>query len=298
MSLVVNAAHGGYGRGRSRVLHLIRQAGGDHDWDATRGRPALAELGGMYAFSPNVRLASAPYEIDYPFTVSGRPVEQQIPMNDLEVMHDPRTDSVRLVARSLRSEVTALHLGMMADALLPPAARTMTLAFGTGYYVHPSMPLLTPADALSAPKSVLTSPRVMLGRIVVQRARWVASTVLVPVRGKGESDAGYLTKIVTWLRAHGIPMHSFVRMFALDPRDGLAEPTSMRILGKSRKPVYVDFANWYLVMAFERMLKGAGPTVIFEEVLPAPADALGPAEADPSVTEFVVEISEPEAVGG
>ena len=308
LRLVVNAAHGGHGRGRTRALHLIRQAGGrvPHDpaWGVTAsdpasgtttGVPALAEVGGMFGFSPNVRLPSVPYEIDYPFTVSGRPAEQRIAVGDLAVVHDPGTGLVSLFANGLKSEVKALHLGMMADALLPPAARLLAQAFGCAYLVYANLPLLTPPQAVSAPDTVLSFARVEVGRVVVRRARWVAPVEQVPARRKGESDADYLLRIVGWLVAHSIPARCFVRMSA----DRVTtDPATPQRLSKSRKPVYVDFANWYLVQAFERMLAGSGPVVIFEEVLPAPRDALGPDPSQPSVTEFIVEISAPAAGHG
>ncbi|MFC4585736.1 lantibiotic dehydratase family protein [Sphaerisporangium corydalis] len=301
LRLVVNAAHGGFGRGRGRTLHLVRQAGGtppDHTWDAAPGEPVLAEFGGMFAFSPNVRLPSVPYEIDYPFTESARPAGERIPLSDLEIVHDPATDLARLAARGLGAEVRTLHLGMMADVLLPAAARLLAQAFGVTYYMRPSTPLLASSDAWSVPETVTAHARVEVGRVTIRRARWVAATGQVPVRGKGESDASYLVRIVVWLRAHGIPERCFVRVFDGDPLTGSKVPTTRWILDKSHKPVYVDFANWYLVMAFERTLKGAGPVVVFEEALPGPQDALGPAGADPRVTELIVEISEPAGAGG
>ncbi|MBO3751184.1 lantibiotic dehydratase [Streptosporangiaceae bacterium NEAU-GS5] len=288
--LVVNNAHGGYGRGRSRALHLIRQAGGTIQWDhagtGSADGPLTAEFGGTFRFSPNLRLPAVPYEIDYPGAVSGRPPVRRIPMNDLEVVHDLETDLARLVSRRRQAEVRALHLGMLAEPFLPPAARLMAQAFGASYLVRSGIPLLASAEALSVPDRVVAFPRVEIGRVVVQRARWVAPSGWVPVRDKGESDADYLFRVVAWLRAHGVPERCFVRM--LSGQDGSA---GGRLPGKSRKPVYVDFANWYLVTVFERTLKSAGPVVIFEEVLPAFPD--DQQEGD-FVTEFLVELFEPE----
>jgi hypothetical protein len=291
--VVINAAHGGYGRGRSRALHLISRAHGSPPpvLDAPIGdSPALAELAGAFGFSPNVRLASVPYEIDYPFTTSVRPARERIAVNALEVVHDPVTGLVRLFARGLPGEVKALHLGMMADVLLPAAARLMSVAFGAGYY--PVDGLLQPVslgDPL-VPNEMRSLGRIEVGRVVLRRARWVVPTHRVPTRAKGEPDAAYLVKLLAWLRGSGIPTRAFVRGLA----PGLFAAPEQMVLSwlrdKSRKPIYVDFASWYLVMTFERMLKGCGPLVIFEETLPDPEDI-------PSVTEFVIELSDP-ANGG
>ncbi|MGI5282698.1 lantibiotic dehydratase [Nonomuraea polychroma] len=283
--LVVNAAHTGFGRGRSRVLQLIRQAGGaapaDLTWQTAPPEPLIAELGGTFASSLNRRMPSAAYEIDYPFATSGRPAGERLPLSDLEAVHDPRTRMVGLVSKRLGCAVRPLHLGMMADILLPPAARLLALGFGSSYYLYPSMPLL-PEPGEDHSKAVASLPRVEIGRVVVQRARWVAPTAEVPVQEKGERDADYYLRLVAWVRSHGMPTRCFVR--APVGRQGRLGA----ILDKSRKPVYVDFANWLLVMVFDRMVRGAGPVVVFEEALPDPESGTG------SVTEFLLEISERE----
>ncbi|MEU4834398.1 lantibiotic dehydratase [Streptosporangium sp. NPDC023615] len=284
--LVVNAAHTGCGRGRSRVLHLLRRAGGtapeDPAWRSDASATPVAELGGTFASSLNRRVPSAPYEIDYPFAASGRPDAERLPLSDLEVVHDARTGMVRLLSRRLGGAVRPLHLGMMADLLLPPAARLLALGFGSSYLLYPGMPLLEEAAEEDRPEDVVPVPRVEVGRVVVRRARWVAPAARVPLRRKGERDADHYLRLVAWVRSHGIPARCFVRAPAAG-RDRLGA-----VLDKSRKPIYMDFANGLLVTAFDRMVRAAGPVVVFEEALPDPEAGGG------SVTEFLLEISERE----
>lgn len=45
----------------------------------------------------------------------------------------------------------------------------------------------------------------------------------------------------------------------------------------------------------ERLLRGAGSTVLFEEAYPAPEEAMAPA-GEPAVTEFLIELNERGAV--
>jgi hypothetical protein len=294
LRLVVNTLHAGYGRNRSRALHLSSQAGGTDRWDRRRNGangPLLAELGGLFGYSLNVRLESLPFEIDYPFTVSARTAEQRIPISDLEVVHDVRTGLSRLVATGLKHEVKAFHLGMMAGSLLPPAARLLTRAFGSASLSGASVRRLTSEfGVMSVPDAVTSVPRVEVGRVIVRRAYWRVPVDQVPKRGKGGADADCLLRMVAWLRSHGIPTRCFVRTLAKEVF-GL-ESTASIALDKSHKPMYVDFANLYLLLAFERMLNDCGPVVIFEEALPNPSD---PALAASSVTEYVVEVSEPVA---
>ncbi|MFI5913336.1 lantibiotic dehydratase [Dactylosporangium sp. NPDC051541] len=297
LRLVVNAAHGGQGRGRSRALHLIREAGGQAPFEAAivAGRSAAAELGGLFGFAPNVRLAGAPYEIDYPFAVSGRPGGERLPLRRLTVGHDPVLGIASLFGPGVTSPIKALHLGMMADFLLPPAARLLTQAFGSGYLIHAGVPIFTALPSAPTAATVVRFPRVEIGRVVVRRARWVAPKAQVPMRDKGEPDAGFLLRIAQWLLAREMPSRCFVRMNDAPVADG---PGGGGRFDKSRKPVYVDFANWYLVQAFERMLADAGPVIVFEEVLPAVHDAIGPEHGPASVSEFIVELRAPERHDG
>jgi hypothetical protein len=296
--LVINVAHGGYGRGRTRVLRMIQQGGGVvppyRSWNDTAGGALLAELSGLFDSTLNQRLAATPYEIDYPVTVSTRPTTQQIRLADLEVVHEPRSDMVRLSTARRLADVHPLHLGMMADILLPPVARLMSQAFGANYYLHPGIPLLTPYNNRGPLETIVASPRIEIGRVVIQRARWIVPAACVPVRGKGESDAAYLVSLLTWLRAHDIPARCFIRMLSGNPGTGESATRWEQtwILDKSHKPVYVDFANLYLVMAFERMFAKGAWVMVFEEVLPLPEGSGGPVPGDPCATEFLIEISE------
>ncbi|MCP3801378.1 lantibiotic dehydratase family protein [Allokutzneria sp. A3M-2-11 16] len=289
--IAVNTAHGGFGRGRSRVLHQIRQAGGDlPEFDLWRGEPGLAELSGTFAFSLNARTPSVDHEIDYPFTVSGRENAQRIPLGDIEVVHSAETGLCSLTSRATGEQIRPLHLGMMADTLLPPVARLLSMGFGATYYLHPSMPLL--GDDTAVPDGIGFSPRIELGRVVVRRARWIVPAALVPLRAKGETDAEHLMRMTTWLRDNEIPTKCFVRMWSQDSAEG-SGPTAKWIFDKSHKPVYVDFANHFLAQSFDRTVGGPGPVVLFEEALPDPDDAFGPDPAAPSVVEYLIEISEP-----
>jgi hypothetical protein len=289
--LVLNVAQTGYGRGHSRVRQFVAQAEGiappDGSWSTYGGEPVLAEVRGAFASSANRRPASLPYEIDYPDVVSDRPAAERIRLGDLVVVHDPRTDLVRLVSKRLGVQVRPVHLGMMSDVLLPPAARLLTYTFGAANYLHTTaLSMLSPLVESVPAQQIVARPRVEVGRVVLQRARWVAGADAVPRREKGETDADYWVRLAGWLRTNGIPLRCFVQMRNDDgPQAG---NLFTRGFDKSRKPVYVDFANWYLVAVFERMLVRADGVVVFAEALPEPADA------DSHVTEYLVELSEPE----
>ncbi|SEM92185.1 lantibiotic dehydratase [Nonomuraea pusilla] len=286
LRVALNGAYSGYGRGRSRMAYLLERAGGDVRFGraAQAEGPLLAELGGLFGSPLNVRHASLPYEIDYPFTASTRPGNERMALNDLLVVHDGKTGLARLWSRERRAEVRTMHLGMMTEALLPPLARLLALGFGGGYYVHPSIPLLAvpPQDA---PEEIVAAPRVEVGRVVLERARWSVPSPLVPRRAKGRPDADYLLLMLGWLARHGMPARCFVRI----RRHG--GPGTQWYFDRTRKPIYVDFANPLLVLVFERTTADADGTVVFEEALPEVEDAFAGDPADPHVSEFLLEVS-------
>jgi hypothetical protein len=289
---VLNVAHSGHGRGHNRLRHLVMRAQGQPPdrWPTPPGGPILAELSGMFGTALNLRRPGVGHEIDYPFTTSGRPDSELISLSELVVRHDGEADLVRLWSTRRDAEVVPLHLGMMADILLPPVARLLTQCFSPAYFVHPSMSLLAEeADLADMPESIVRYHRVMVGRVVVRRARWLVPAALMPVREPHDTDAGFLLRLVEWLSANGLPTRCFVRVWPDDLWGGGGARIDRWVLEKAHKPVFVDFANWYLVMAFERMLGGS--VVVFEEALPTADEGLQ-LEGDPRVSEFLIEISE------
>lgn len=299
LSVAVNAAHCGFGRGHGRLRHLVERAGGDPGPDVPPGAaprgPVPVEIGGLFGWSANARSASTSYELDYPFTTSGRPPGQRIRAGSCMAVHDPTTDLVGLRAEGVDAPILPVHLGMMADVLLPPLAKWLVNAFGHGYYFYPSSVLADPDLCPPAgADAVVRRPRVEVGTVVLRRASWAVPVGYVPCAEPGESDADYWLRLLAWLRGRHIPTQCFVRVRPAEHgSDPDTESMTRWLLDKAHKPVYVDFANWYLVMGFQRMLDDDGATVVLEEVLPKPEDAPQPAN-DPVVTEFLIEISDPE----
>ncbi|GAA3346698.1 hypothetical protein GCM10020358_58680 [Amorphoplanes nipponensis] len=294
--LVLNVAGTGHARGHSRLAWLLaeHEGGGTPapDRPAARPGPVRAELSGTFGSAVNCRRPALPYEIDYPFTVSGSPAPARIPLHDLVVVHDRDADQLVLRSARLGVAVTALHLGLMADFLLPPAARLLCLLFGEAHLLHPSVPLVPPESEVLAPQRLGRQPRAEIGRVVVQRERWTVPVAAVPARAGGDTDAGYLLSLATWLRGQGIPDRTFVRVpDGSGPAGDGAGGAVRDALAKARKPFPLDLADWFAVLAFERAVRLSPGPVTFEEVLPGPADALTTADGQQRATEFLVEVS-------
>jgi hypothetical protein len=286
VELVTNVLHSGSGRGLTRVLRLRGERAGPPPPLPASG-PVPAEFGSAFGLSFNRVVPSQPYELGYPWSVSDRPAEHRIELGDLDVTHDAETGHLRLESRRLGREIRPLHLGMLADPLLPPAAALLTQAFGGVYYSSQRSPLFPGPAACPGVTTVTRTPRVSIGDVTVQRARWVASRESVPTRAPGHSDGKHLLRLAGWLDEHGIPDRTFVRL--LDEEADYQERARW-----AGKPMYLDVANPYLVLAFEHGLRRTPTSVVFEEPLPAPADSGGHGR----VTEFLIEISAPGSVDG
>jgi hypothetical protein len=301
LGLVLTTTNTGYGQGRSRLAYLLSLAGAEPAAGDVAGEPdgpRLAELAGAHGSNLNHRAASVPYEIDYPFTRSGRAAPHRLPLRDLMVDVDPHRDLLRLHSTRLGAEVRGLALGLLTIAALPPAARLLVLAFGD----RPMAPVAVRRARRFRPeeREVRAYPRVSAGRVVLHRAAWSGGAAAVPRRESGEDDASYLLRLAGWRRAAGIPRRCFVRAL----RAG-GEWTDARRPEKARKPVYLDFDNWFLVLGFENVLRSrdsppatlrdAPPPpadlLVFEEALPDPEQASEPAAA-PRVVEFLVELGD------
>lgn len=286
--LVLNVVHGGHGRGLRRLSHLIGRVRGeavDHPMVADEPEGTVyAELSGSLGSTLNVHVPGTRYEIDYPFSPGDRSRDRRLPLSDLEVVLAPETGLAELRSRRLGFRVIPLHLGMAAEFQLPPAARFLERAFGVTYLLHPSAPPLLRIGEVPPPQEVTRYPRVEVGRVVVQRRRWLAPAGTLPIRAKGEDDASYLLRLVAWTDANGIPTRSFVRAWQ--------ERMVQAGQDKARKPLFLDLANPFLVKVFERQIRDCA-FVLFEEALPDPADAPPREGSDlPRVIEFLVELGE------
>lgn len=282
--IAVNAVTVGYGRGQSRLRHLIKGAGDEQaaPWRADPGcphGPVVAEIGGAFGTALNGRVPAAPYEIDYPYAASRRPPGERLPLGDLFAVHDPGTGLLRLESARLGRPVRVVHLGLMFEGLLPPAARLLVRMSGFTV-LPPGWVDAEPALPSNAPDEVVASPRVEVGHVVLRRARWIVRAAAVPERAGG-SDADYLLRMARWRRRHGIPSRAFVRVV------DAAATAAGGVFDKSRKPVYVDWAHGLLASTFERMVRGRHGLVVLEEPVPAPDETAGP---EGRVIELLIEL--------
>ncbi|MGR6919256.1 lantibiotic dehydratase [[Actinomadura] parvosata] len=284
--MVMNNAFTGYSRGLSRLDHLIGAHEPDVDpryiVDETK---MYAEFGHSFLFTPNIRRPALPYELDQPLLSSERRAAERLPMADIEVSGRAESGLLRLRSRSTGREIVPLHLGMMTEHSLPRASMILARGFAPNFFMTPGAGIFGPAMTGSRP-GITRLRRVEVGHVVVRRARWRVPARDIPRRAAGESDAAYLVALRRWLRMNGLPMRSYMTFPRVKVVAEAANANQFERDALARKPLYVDFSNWFLVAIFERQLPAAGDVIWMEEALPDPS--AGPLDR---VHELHVEVS-------
>ncbi|MGH3829698.1 MAG: lantibiotic dehydratase [Pseudonocardiaceae bacterium] len=301
--LFLNTVCTGYGWGISRTHHLITQHPSTQHPSTPAGQPApwhsrqpstgdpgvlLVECRAAFGTNLSLRPATVPYVLDYPGAENDTDPAARVSMAELTVSHDPVRE--RLVLRGrCGTEVRPLALGMLVEHFLPPALYFLIRVFGEPQTALAPHRQLGEAGWRTVADGLRRRPRLELGRLVLLRAAWSLPAEHVPLRAKGESDAASLLRFARWREWHGIPRRCFVRVVA--PVDGTRRD---RTRTKARKPLYLDFTNWFLLTAFERSLthrERSDAVVVFEEALPDLADAPRYGEHGQRVTEYILELS-------
>jgi hypothetical protein len=308
--LVLNAVCTGYGWGISRIHHLITQHLTIQRLITQAGQPApmpwpsrpntgdpgvlLVECRAAFGTNLSLRPAAVPYTVGYPGAEGDTDPAARISMTELTVSYDPDRD--RLVLRGRHgAEVRPLALGMLVEHSLPPALYFLIRVFGEPQTALAPHRQLSDAGWRTAANGLHRRPRLEMGRIVLVRAAWSLPAEHLPLRAKGESDAAFLLRVARWRDQHGIPRQCFVRVVA-----PAGSTRRSRSRNKARKPLYLDFANWFLLTAFERSLaapESRDAVVVFEEALPDLADAPRYGKHGQRVTEYIVELSAAAADG-
>lgn len=264
---VVNAVHGGHGRGRGRIA---AQAGIPVADLVTTVDDDIVEIGGLIGSTLNLRAATTPRELQYPGATTGRPHGQRLPMASVRVV--PGVRGLPALRDEDGREVRPVHLGMAADLALPPFVRLLEQVFGSAYLIHPSIAAFTPTTPGRGGAGRSATPRVTLGETVLQRVRQLLSREEFP---GGSDPRASLRAWHQWLTVHGLGSRFYLRAWSsADHRRGQ---------GKARKPVFVDLTSPLLFADAEKMLRQADYAIV-EECLPDPLAGAG------HVTEYAVEV--------
>lgn len=288
---VLNQAYSGLTLMFSRFAHSLDREGTDARRlltetirAATPPGAVFAELrGGYETTNLNIHPAVTDYEIVCPGDTSTRPPEEQIPLEDLVMVHDPRADRVRLISRRLDREVIPLYLGFLLPMALPEVQQVL-MCFAPGGMAQ--IDLWAGTGQPIPAEGIRMYPRLVLGDLVLQRRMWKLSKDVFPFRDPRHSDAEHLLRVERWRREHGIPSRVFAQ---IDTPDAPGQGEDRRKV--TRKPLPVDFGSWLSLRMLEQLARGATARLVLTEFSPDLDDLwLRDERGRPRVGEFLIEL--------
>jgi len=272
--VVVNRVYSGLTLQFSRFAHLFgkelpEELGRALDTVQPEGA-VFAELKGGYdTTNLNLHPVVTRYEIVCPGETSLRPREEQIPVDDLIVEHDPQADRLLLRSRRLGVEVIPVYLGFLMPMALPEVQQVL---LNFSYTCFTQTDLWEGVELPENGDGIVALPRIRFGNVVLQRRSWRIPADRLPAPESGRGDHEWFLAWRRWQRDNGLPRRVFAG------------------LGGERKPQYVDFASYLSVQLLDTAVRKAEGTVVLTEMLPGP-DGLWLKDGDRRyVTELTVEI--------
>lgn len=212
-----------------------------------------------------------------------------LPLSDLSLMFDENARRLRLSSKSLQREVDLVHLGFLRDSNLPDALLLLR-ALSPGYAddllsermaVYDTIDLAAVANDEPIPPF---RPRLEVGRVVLERARWAVRLDDVPLPRPGEKEHEFFRRIVEWCRIRNLPER------AMAQRCVTGRPGSPVI----STPRYVDWHSPLTLATIERLVGGRPPQqaagwLLLRELLPRPEDARFHIGGAPHVAEWMIQ---------
>lgn len=250
----------------------------------------LAELLSVLDHNAQVHPCFTAQQIVPPEETSELAPERRIPVQELELLHDPAADRLRVVRR--RADGTAeaivpLYMGFFHLMALPALHRLLVELSPSGYHMERIRPhehqesMLLAREAAEA-RALRHYPRLRIGRFVLQRELWAVPPELVPGRDAEDEFSRFL-EIYAWARGLGLPREVFVRL-KRDPRRPMGD------FHTDHKPIHLDFANFFSIKTFLHLLDDPHIQALqIEEMLPAPSQLFFELAGERYPVEFQVE---------
>jgi hypothetical protein len=318
--LVVNRIYSGLTQMFSRFLQPLEDGGraglGDDIRETLeRLQPpeaVFAELQGGTDTNLNLHPSVTRYEIVCPGDPTSRPADEQIPVADLYIEHDRASDTLRLRSRRLGCEVIPLYLGFLLPAALPQL-RQVLINFSCPSFATPYF-WVGVKGGPKVGKTIAFYPRLRFGDVVLQRGIWKMSPDYLPRRAPMQSDADYFLAVTRWRQENGLPRRVFLTPDSYSPRgaeeaapdepkeqpekSAKAEKNEKADNGREigvdqliRKPMYVDFENFFCVTLLERVVTRSSARLVMTEMLPDMEHLWFQHGDEPYVTELILELS-------
>ncbi|MFK0256509.1 lantibiotic dehydratase [Streptomyces sp. NPDC090445] len=280
--LCVNHVYGGWGRFTSRFLDALDpRAAAEVSRQIRRGLgPAAraAQIRPVGGFNANLHPLLVPDEIGPDRS------RASLAEADLELVHDPAADQVRIRLKNTGEHLDVLYLGFLAPVLLPRriGAHLCDQPHGVVDFRQ-----LTPRHTLSAPGGrVAVTPRLRHRHVVLGRRRWLLPPGVVRELRADLGAAGPVPAeaAARWRALLDLPEQVFLHPAATAPTGRATDDFLARF--DRPKPQLVDLGNALHLRCLPKWLSRYGDGAVLEEALPAPGGLAVPTRA----VELVLEV--------
>ncbi len=209
----------------------------------------------------------------------------KLPLGDFTLRFDQETRCLNLHSRTLGCTVEPIHLGFLRDINLPdslfllralsPRLRDETLSERVA--IHQSLDMNCMYAGSTPP---LFRPRLVVGHLVLERARWIIRADEIPVSEPGEKDIVYIDRLFSWLAAKGLP-----RQCTIQPLE----------LNMHATPQFLDWASPYVTSVLRHLSRGTSHSpetfLLIREHLPLCEETPMIRNGKPHVAEWVLQAS-------
>jgi hypothetical protein len=304
--LVINDIWGSTTRYLSRYLPYLDEAATEGLRSYLRSlHPSdelVAELSDAYGYNANLHPPLTPYELTAPFLPRAREAAAELAWRDLVLCYDRETQRLILRHRE-RGRVHLLVLGFLLYSLKPYFSQVLEHLFT--YSGKSSMMPLFPEEAVPQEEleQIRFLPRVRVGRVVIERKKWIVPRARLILRGPKESEFAWFARVQAWQQALGLPRRVFLRFVMIgqaerermlggpDGSGGEGAAANMTQFKFQFKPQLIDFDNPLLVRLFGKLLLDHPYSISLEEMLPD-AEELALQGEEPRVSELVFNITQ------
>ena len=275
----VNSIGDGWGRYTSRFLDLLgpglaRAVTGQ--LDATFAGSRVAQYRPLSGFNANLHPRLVADE------VGEDPAWANLLTDQLELVHDPQADVVRLRVAGTGQHLDVLYLGFLLQPALPDRVAPLYLDLGASrvYLGH-----LAPAEPVEvAGHAVWRHCRLRYRAVVAARRSWVleAATAAEMCADLQRDDDVPVSAAARWAARLGLPPAIFVSGATTDL---FRDPDALRTHFTNPKPQFVDLGSALHLRCLARLLSGYSGPIRIAEALPVP----GAGPAGRRAVELVVE---------
>lgn len=298
---IVNHIYTGFTQNFSRFAYLFRSEEGYQVLPLLKETlqkisppgAVYAELKGGYdATNLNMHPPVTAYELVCSGDKSTRPLDEQIPLEDLSIVDDGIDGHLRLYSKRLEKEVIPLYLGFLLPMMLPEIQQILlTFSYNTMCILN----LWKGVKEKPAEEQLVAYPRLRYKNLVLQRAEWKLSSAQFPQRDPGQDDFTFFLNINRWRREKGLPRQLFVasdKVFgAPKAQEQSAKEGKPAQQMRNYKPLYLDFENFFVVTLLEALVRDSTQTLVLSEMLPNQDQLWLEQQGQSYVSEFVLEIN-------